>query len=140
MVALSGPGEGGQTGCKHDNKNWTIALINKRLLILILVALAAGVTWYIESGKPEVPAEIRGQVEAVLAADPEVPARPVWWEKGHRLGIGVIPDGSNRDSKARQVCQLMLEHGISPAEVEVYDVLQIQNHDEWVQIGAARCQ
>jgi hypothetical protein len=34
----------------------------------------------------------------------------------------------------------MLAHGISPAEVEVYDVLQIQNDDDWVQIGAARCE
>lgn len=115
-------------------------MINKRLVILILVALSVGVTWYIETGKPTISDATKAQVEAALAADAEVPARPVWWEKGHRLGIGVIPDGSNRDEKAREVCQLMLAHGISPAEVEVYDVLQIQNDDEWVQIGAARCQ
>lgn len=76
----------------------------------------------------------------MLALDTQIAARPVWWEKGHRLGIGVIPDGTNRDEKARQVCHILLEHGITPAEVEVYDVLQIQNDDEWVQIGAARCQ
>jgi len=115
-------------------------VINKRLVILILIVLSVGVTWYIETGKPEISAETRAQVERVLAADPELPARPVWWEKGYRLGIGVIPDGSNRDAKAREVCQILLEHGISPAEVEVYDILQIQNDDEWVQIGAARCQ
>jgi len=34
----------------------------------------------------------------------------------------------------------MLQNGITPAEVEVYDVLQIQNDNEWVQIGAARCE
>lgn len=115
-------------------------MINKRLMVLILVVLSVGVTWYIETGKPEVGAETRAQVEAVLATDPEIPARPVWWEKGYRLGIGVVPDGSNRDEKARAVCQIMLAHGISPAEVEVYDVLQIQNDDDWVQIGAARCE
>ncbi|MBR9883186.1 MAG: hypothetical protein GYB21_05840 [Oceanospirillales bacterium] len=115
-------------------------MINKRFVILILIALSVVVTWYIESAKQEIPAELRSRVEAELSQDSTFPARPVWWDKGHRLGVGVIPDGTNRDSEARRVCNLMLKHGISPAEVEVFDVLQIQNDDEWVQVGAAHCE
>ncbi|WP_036182795.1 hypothetical protein [Marinobacterium lacunae] len=115
-------------------------MVNTRILILFLVVLSVVVTWYIESGKIEVPSDVRARVEAELSQDSTFPARPVWWDKGHRLGVGVIPDGTNRDSAARRVCNLMLKHGISPAEVEVYDVLQIQNDDEWVQVGAAQCE
>ncbi len=114
-------------------------MISKRLTILILIALSVGVTWYIESNRPEVPQATRAQVEAELAQNPTFPARPVWWDKGYRLGVGVIPDGSNRDADAQGVCELLRKHGIHEAQVEVYDVLQIQNDDEWVQIGGARC-
>ena len=115
-------------------------MINKRLLVLILIVLSVGVTWYIESGKREVPADLREKVAAEVMAQLKLPARPVWWDKGHRLGIGVVPDGSSRDAEAQDACAIMLQNGITPAEVEVYDVLQIQNDDEWVQIGAARCE
>lgn len=115
-------------------------MISKRLTILILIVLSVVVTLYIESGRPEVSAEVRARVEAEIMQDSTFPARPVWWDKGHRLGVGVIPDGTSRDSEARRVCALMLKHGITPAEVEVYDVLQIQNDDEWVRIGYGRCE
>lgn len=114
--------------------------MNKRLLVLILIILSIGVTWYIESSREEVPAEVREKVTAEVMQRLELPAQPVWWDKGHRLGIGVIPDGSSRDAEARAACSIMLQNGITPAEVEVFDVLQIQNDDEWVQIGAARCE
>lgn len=115
-------------------------MINKRLTILILIGLSVGVTWYIESNRPEVPLETRARVEAELAQNPTFPARPVWWDKGYRLGVGVVPDGSNRDADARSLCGLLSKYGIHKAQVEVYDVLQIQNDDEWVQIGGAVCE
>ena len=111
----------------------------KRLTLLILIILAAGVTYYIESGKPEVSLQTRAQVESELAKDPTFPARPVWWDKGHILGVGVLPNGQNRNSDAEHVCQLLTRYNIKPAEVQVFDVLQIQNDDEWVQIGGAIC-
>ncbi|TCK16426.1 hypothetical protein [Marinobacterium mangrovicola] len=114
--------------------------MNKRLMVLILIALSIGVTWYIESARKEVPAEVRDKVAAEVLQKLDLPAQPVWWDKGHRLGIGVIPDGSNRNAEARDACSIMLQNGITPAEVEVFDVLQIQNDDDWVQIGAARCE
>ncbi|WP_432696288.1 hypothetical protein ACQUQP_17320 [Marinobacterium sp. YM272] len=114
--------------------------MNKRLMVLILIALSIGVTWYIETGRKEVSAEVRDKVATEVMQTLDLPAQPVWWDKGRRLGIGVIPDGSNRDAEARDACSIMLQNGISPAQVEVFDVLQIQNDDEWVQIGAASCQ
>lgn len=113
--------------------------MDKRLMILVLVLLGVGVTWFIEKGKKEVSLETRAKVEAELAQDPNFPARPVWWEKGHLLGVGVIHDGSNRDADAQRVCQLLNKYGVTPATVHVFDVLKIQNDDEWEQIGGARC-
>lgn len=111
----------------------------KRLSILILVILSVVVTWYIEKGIPEVSIEVRDSVEAELTQNPVFPVTPVWWEKGHLLGVGVIPDGKNRDADARSVCQILNKHGVKPAEVHVFDVLQIQNDDNWEQIGGAVC-
>ena len=68
--------------------------------------------------------------EAELAKDPSFPARPVWWDKGHILGVGVLPNGQNRNSDAERVCQLLTRFDITPAEVQVFDVLQIQNDDD----------
>jgi len=113
--------------------------MNKRLMVLILIILSIGVTYYIETNKREVSAETRAKVEAELSQDPNFPARPVWWEKGHLLGVGVIHDGTNRDADAQKVCQILNKYGVQPASVNIFDVLKIQNDDEWEQIGAARC-
>lgn len=113
--------------------------MSKRLMILILVVLSVVVTWYIEYNKPEVNAAVRAKVEADMAKDPTFPARPVWWEKGYRLGVGVIPNGKNRDADARRVCDLLNKYGVHGSKVEVYDVLQIQKDDHWEQIGGAHC-
>lgn len=111
----------------------------KRLSVVILIALSVAVTAYIEMGKPEVTPDIRAAVEAELAKDPTFPARPVWWDKGHLLGVGVLPNGEMRNDDAARVCQILTRFDIKPAEVQVFDVLQIQNDDEWVQIGGAIC-
>jgi len=113
--------------------------MSKRLMILILIILSIGVTYYIETNKREVSMETRVKVEAELAQDPTFPARPVWWEKGHLLGVGVIFKGQNHDADARRVCQILGKHGVVPATVQVFDVLKIQNDDDWVQVGAAVC-
>lgn len=113
--------------------------MNKRLMILILIILSIGVTYYIEVNKKEVSMETREKVEAELALDPTFPARPVWWEKGHLLGVGVIYEGKTRDEDARRVCQILDKYGVTPATVQVFDVLKIQNEDDWDQIGAAVC-
>jgi len=113
--------------------------MNKRLMILILVILSIGVTYYIEVNKKEVSMETRAKVEAELAQDTTFPARPVWWEKGHLLGVGVIYEGQNRDADARRVCQILDKYGVKPATVQAFDVLKIQNDDDWVQVGAAVC-
>ena len=112
---------------------------SKRLTFLILVVLSVVVTYYLESKKSEVTPETRAQVEAALAQDPTFPARPVWWEKGHLLGVGVIFEGQNHDGDARRVCQILDKHGVRPATVQVFDVLKIQNDDDWEQVGAAVC-
>src|SRR5210317_707704 len=89
--------------------------MNKRLMILILIILSIGVTYYIEVNKKEVSLETRAKVEAELAQDPTFPARPVWWEKGHLLGVGVIHEGQNHDADARRVCQLLNKYGFQRA-------------------------
>jgi hypothetical protein len=96
-------------------------------------------TFVVESSSKEIPLEIRKKVEFDLSKDPTFPARPVWWDKGHILGVGVLPNGQNRNSDAERVCQLLTRYDIKPAEVHVFDVLQIQNDDEWIQIGGAVC-
>lgn len=113
--------------------------MNKRLMILILIILSIGVTYYIEMNKKEVSMETRAKVEAELAQDPTFPARPVWWEKGHLLGVGVIYEGKPRDDDARRVCQILDKYGVQPATVQVFDVLKIQNEDDWDQVGSAVC-
>jgi len=113
--------------------------MNKRLMILILIILSIGVTYYIESNKREVSAETRAKVEADLAQDPTFPARPVWWEKGRLLGVGVVAEITDPDRAAVTACQILDRHGVRPVTVQVFDVLKIQNDDDWVQIGAAVC-
>ena len=112
---------------------------SKRLTFLILVVLSVVVTYYLESKKSEVTLETRAQVEAALAKDPTFPVKPVWWEKGHILAVGVLPNGENRGADAMKVCEILNSFNIVPAEVQVFDVLQIQNDDDWVQIGGAIC-
>ena len=111
----------------------------KRLSVFILIVLSVGVTWYIEMGKPEVSQDVRAKVETELMNNPVFPVRPVWWEKGYLLGVGVIPSGEKRDADAQIACGILEKHGVKNAEVHVFDVLQIQNDDEWEQIGGAIC-
>lgn len=108
-------------------------------LIAVVFAGLIGMTFFVESSVTEVSAEVKKKVEQDLRKDPNFPVLPVWWAKGHIIAVGVIANGFDRTEDAMKVCKIMNRYQIKPAEVQVFDVLKIQESDEWVQIGGAIC-
>ena len=114
--------------------------MNKKTILLILVAITAAVTYYLYEDPLSI--EKRAVVEAALAAQPDkYPATPVWWSDGGILAIGMLPrkDGEKRNDSAKEICNILWKHNVNRTVVEVYDILQIQKSDEWELIGAADC-
>ena len=114
--------------------------MNKKTILLILVATTAAVTYYLYEDPLSI--EKRAVVEADLAAQPDkYPATPVWWSDGGILAIGMLPrkDGEKRNDSAKEICNILWKHNVNRTVVEVYDILQIQKSDEWELIGAADC-
>ncbi len=114
--------------------------MNKKTILLILIAITAAVTYYLYEDPLSI--EKRAVVEADLAAQPDkYPATPVWWSDGGILAIGMLPrkDGEKRNDSAKEICNILWKHNVNRTVVEVYDILQIQKSDEWELIGAADC-
>lgn len=111
----------------------------KRNIIILLIAASIGVTVYINSVTKLLEPEVKSAIEASLLAEPEFPARPVWWEDDRLLAIGVVKKQDNHDSDAQKACRVIKKHGVTDLVVEVYDVVQIQKLDEWTRIGRASC-
>ncbi|GGO82473.1 hypothetical protein GCM10011348_23950 [Marinobacterium nitratireducens] len=86
-----------------------------------------------------VPDPARAALEQQLMQDPRFPARPVWWHEGTVLAVGMINDGGVKDKAAEDVCQLLHQQGLNNTSVEVYDLLKIQQDDDWNLIGKASC-
>jgi hypothetical protein len=79
-------------------------------------------------------------VEAELARDARFPARPVWWQEGAILAVGMQADGQPKDAAALEVCELVLRQGVAEISVEVYDLDKIRQSEDWNLIGKASCQ
>ena len=114
--------------------------MNKKTILLFLIALTAAVTWYLY--KEPLSIEKRAAVEAELAKFPEkFPATPVWWSDGDVLAVGVLPreNGEKHNDTAKSVCPMLWKHDVNGTVVEIYDILLIQKSDDWELIGAADC-
>ncbi|MDO6562903.1 hypothetical protein Q4488_05845 [Amphritea sp. 1_MG-2023] len=114
--------------------------MNKKTILILLVAITAAVTYFLYD-EPLSMAK-RAAVEADLAAQPEnYPATPVWWSDGGILAIGMLPraGGEKRNDSATAICQILWDNDVNQTVVEVYDILQIQQSDNWELIGAANC-
>ncbi|MEH6576776.1 MAG: hypothetical protein V7731_06820 [Amphritea sp.] len=116
--------------------------MNKKTIFIILIAITAGVTYFLESQKAPITAQMRAAVEADLSAIPDkYPATPVWWADGEVLAVGMLPreGGEKRNDSAKEICQVLWKHNVNRTTVEIYDIQKIQKSDDWQQIGGADC-
>ncbi|MBQ0782740.1 MAG: hypothetical protein KBT66_00770 [Amphritea sp.] len=117
--------------------------MNKKTIMVILVAITAAVTYYLY--EEPLSLEKRAVVEAELASQPDkYPATPVWWADGGVLAIGMLPreSGEKRNDSAKEICNILWKHDVNKTTVEVYDILQIQQTqdiDGQQLIGTADC-
>lgn len=111
----------------------------KRLILIVLIALSVGVTLYLNRQAEPVSAADRAALEIELARDARFPARPVWWQDGAILAVGMMPGEQSQDAAAQDVCSLLQQQGITGTSVEVYDLDKIRQSDNWDLIGRASC-
>lgn len=112
----------------------------KRNIILLLIVASVAVTLYIKYTTVLLDPNTKSRVEAALLQEPEFPARPVWWHDDTVLALGVMKKQFNHDMDAQKACQIALDNGVPRLKVEVYDLLKIQQEDDWKVIGSAGCQ
>lgn len=111
----------------------------KRTIIILLIAACVGVTVYINNSKVLLEPEVKSQLENALLELPEFPARPVWWDDDGVMAIGALNKLDNHDADAKKACQVAAKLGVTDLTVEVYDILKIQQFEEWMLIGKANC-
>ena len=114
--------------------------MNKKTILIALIAITVGVTYYLY--KEPLSIEQRAKVEAELAQDPaKYPATPVWWSDGGILAVGMMPreSGEKLNDSAQEICKHLWKYDVNRTVVEIYDILKIQDSDDWELIGAADC-
>ena len=114
----------------------------KRIIFIILVVLSGLVAYYVSSTSQILNDNQKISAENVLLDNNLFPARPVWWSDGKILAVGILPDSSTGDAAAQTACDLLVAEQlpVSGLRIEVYDVLKIQNEDEWSLLGFAVCE
>ncbi|MDO6782754.1 hypothetical protein Q4583_01410 [Neptunomonas phycophila] len=114
----------------------------KRIIFIILVVLSGLVAYYVSSTSQILNDNQKISAENVLLDNNLFPARPVWWSDGKILAVGILPDSSTGDAAAQTACDLLIAEQlpVSGLRIEVYDVLKIQNEDEWSLLGFAVCE
>ncbi|MDN2661011.1 hypothetical protein OW491_14455 [Neptunomonas sp. CHC150] len=114
----------------------------KRIIFIILVVLSGLVAYYVSSTSQILNDNQKRSAENVLLDNNLFPARPVWWSDGKILAVGILPDSSTGDAAAQTACDLLVAEQlpVSGLRIEVYDVLKIQNEDEWSLLGFAVCE
>jgi len=114
----------------------------KRIIFIILVVLSGLVAYYVSSTSQILNDNQKISAENVLLDNNLFPARPVWWSDGKILAVGILPDSSTGDVAAQTACDLLIAEQlpVSGLRIEVYDVLKIQNEDEWSLLGFAVCE
>lgn len=111
----------------------------KRNIILLLIAASVLVTLYIKyTAKPLDPA-LKAKVESAVMSLEQFPARPVWWHDDSVLAVGVVKKQHSHNSDAEEACKLALKQGVMKLKVEVYDLADLQQKDDWTLIGSASC-
>ncbi|MGB2221277.1 MAG: hypothetical protein ACPHZ9_02815 [Neptunomonas phycophila] len=114
----------------------------KRIVLLLLIFTSIIITIFIQLDSDQINDTLKNQVEIVIVHDSLFPARPVWWSDGKILAVGILPDSSTGDAAAQTACDLLVAEQlpVSGLRIEVYDVLKIQNEDEWSLLGFAVCE
>ncbi len=114
----------------------------KRILIFILIVISVAVAYYVSITSSILSKDQQITAESILHKSPLFPARPVWWSDGKILAVGILPDSSAGDAAAQTACDLLIAEQlpVSGLRIEVYDVLKIQNEDEWSLLGFAVCE
>ncbi|MDO6454675.1 hypothetical protein Q4490_13960 [Neptunomonas phycophila] len=114
----------------------------KRILFIILIIVSAGVAYYVSLTSSVLSQSQQLAAESTLLSKKLFPARPVWWSDGKILAVGILPDSSTGDAAAQTACDLLIAEQlpVSGLRIEVYDVLKIQNEDEWSLLGFAVCE
>ncbi|WP_271273553.1 hypothetical protein [Aliamphritea hakodatensis] len=113
----------------------------KKTLLIIVIAVAAGVGYFLETKKVQVTTQQRASVEAALALESErYPATPVWWADGDILAVGMrAVDEAVITAGAKDICKILWKFDVNRTAVEVYDIEKIQQNDDWKLIGGADC-
>ncbi|PIE23505.1 MAG: hypothetical protein CSA60_04395 [Neptuniibacter caesariensis] len=112
----------------------------KQTIIIILIVACVGVTWYIANTTERLTPQAKSAAENALLAQPEFPARPVWWHDDAVMAIGVVKGRVNPHHAANKACQVLKSKGVTTVSVEVYDVVKIQQEDDWEKLAASNCQ
>ncbi|MFY0655591.1 MAG: hypothetical protein JXR12_02320 [Neptunomonas phycophila] len=114
----------------------------KRIIFTILIVLSGLAAYYVKSTSQILSRSQQSSVDILIANSPLFPARPVWWSDGKILAVGILPDSSTGDAAAQTACDLLIAEQlpVSGLRIEVYDVLKIQNEDEWSLLGFAVCE
>ncbi|WP_370052856.1 hypothetical protein [Neptunomonas sp.] len=114
----------------------------KRILFISLFVVSVAVAYYVNSTSSILDKEQQALAGSSLLNSPLFPARPVWWSDGKILAVGILPDSSTGDAAAQTACDLLIAEQlpVSGLRIEVYDVLKIQNEDEWSLLGFAVCE
>ncbi|QLE97023.1 hypothetical protein [Neptunomonas phycophila] len=114
----------------------------KRILFFFMVTVSVVVAYYVNLTSDILSDNQKRSAENVLLDNNLFPARPVWWSDGKILAVGILPDSSTGDVAAQTACDLLIAEQlpVSGLRIEVYDVLKIQNEDEWSLLGFAVCE
>lgn len=91
--------------------------------------------------KEEISDSKREEIKLRFKSSSERTTKDATWTANDNFKVGVVDNGSNRDSYARYVCQDLYKHGFKGhgIKVEVVDIHKRRDDGEWVVLGEARC-
>lgn len=102
---------------KYKPYQVTLAVI--AAVVMVLAYLIWG-TDEISSMESEPSGSGRARASVLEAIESERRVSSASWE-GSKLRVGVADDGSRRDGYAAYLCEVVREHGATPAEIAVQD-------------------
>lgn len=83
----------------------------------------------------------RDKVQSIFQSKDEPTAKDALWTSNDIFKIGVIDDGTSRNSYASYTCEVLYEHGFKGKKiwVQIIDIVKLTQNDDWVKIGESHC-
>ncbi|RZF83701.1 hypothetical protein EXT46_05255 [Pseudoalteromonas sp. CO325X] len=116
--------------------------------LFILIVIVYGAYAFFAHDEPiqdDLSATKKAQQQVLLehfTSSKEPTVKDAIWASDGVFKVGVIDDGTNRDGYAKYVCQVITDLGYVNASltVQVIDIAQLKYKQQWIQLGASRCQ